>query len=794
MAQEREKRTNEAKMLTIQIVGSKKEDGIPNISLYRIDSKSGTIKKIKNIEKGQINSSELTEFLKEGKLGFGPDLPEGEITEEMLTTFTAKTKLADWIESGVISLNSKFFTPLHFVCVEGNVHRCLPIFVGPFYANKISSLKAKLSLDSATFSEELAQPKLPTIPPLHDFCNPVCNAIVEIYERKCCYIDFPVHIPDSIIDELKRLLEKKIIRTPIFPPPPPPPPEEVLYGETIFPTETRRLSLADTNALNTANPKNRARVAKLAEATSDNEPVLGNISEQLMQDIEVMSALSPSERVEYIKKNEYLIPIFCFCSSRKVGQVHVGENGEFAFCYLSWPAHNCTLTYSYKVKQWNGTSWVYIYDGASIHQYFKSTDFARLRTYLGHGCKGQPPQGIPGEFVELESIGSTYSYNLHTPVQNTEYGVSPPITIANAGLVDFGGVPDAPWATTLQFFIRFTEGLQNLPINAKYYRVSVIKADASGQPTGTRTILTNSLGWYKWDYVGGSTNPTPVFVPLSMNPADVGGKHGLVQIPFNSLAYYGWLSNQYHAAWNTVEPSDPSSPTSSPSFPNGKYLLTIELFDASANKICPPGTAAASSDSPAPQERPFKYIRWDTFSGPSATSDVHMPSLTHMFHIDNTPCYADIVSVFKNTGLPSHELCQFIEGQRTDTLGLKFYAFHKNNFMKSFGLNYYRGLDGTPYPIQSGTSNAPTSIPSTLNPDTLDPVGDFATYESNAASSTGVSFDTLLGNAPSPASPLHTRCAFSFRLSVTPKHTNGSSVIWGYGREDNIAIALLLNP
>jgi hypothetical protein len=444
----------------------------------------------------------------------------------------------------------------------------------------------------------------------------------------------------------------------------------------------------------------------------------------------------------YLESHDYLSPIFCSCSTKKVAETAVSGDGEFSVCFRApLVPFRCRVSYFYKVRQWQGNQWVYIYDGAAVNAYFKASDDAHLKTWKGIACNPDGGGGIPnpgGEFVMLENIGVIPSWKLASPTQDTELGVASPA--AGDGLVthNYAG---QPWGKTLSFRLKFSEGLKAL--GAKYYRMSVAKASATGDAIGTPQQLTGAIAWSRWKWVG----PQLQTEAVSLGPNIVGANSDLYLIPYESDAPDGgWLWFQFHHAWNTAQHD------------NGKHVVIVEVFDAAGNRIKPAGAPGAGNPVG------FTFRRW---TDEINTAAVNFAALTHLFHVDNVSCYGDIVALRKNNEAVSGP-CLFLQGCTGDNFTVRFYAFHANNFMHSYNLWAVRGLNDSNIAIESGTSNAPSPIPAVLSAD-------------NAKAATKT-FGEMLGP--------HQKCAFAIELRVYPKHTNGMGIIHEYGMGDTAAVAL----
>jgi hypothetical protein len=740
--------------LEFNFIGIRPDEKQPKIALFVIGSK-GIIKKFKPIEGNSIEAEELSRLIasQKGTFAIGPDIDEKLVTKEMLVTYRA-SKFDEWKNSGIIEVIPKWRDWLFiYTCVHGSVRKCTPIWWPLVIADKLFPTRLERSITARVPSKNItARAKGVAINPEISelrICAPICNAVVEIYQKTCC-CDPRIIIDECIPCKIFEWLEEI---PPIPDPGPifdiPPKPEPIPKpgpGPDPAPFKLLSKSLKQTLAVSKELP-------------------LGNIPERLISDAVVMSRLAPEKQLEYIDEHYYLKPLFCSCSSKKIGETTVNESGEFSFCFPHIPRIHlkiCTTTYYYKVKQFQGNKWVYIYDGSTVNEYFKADEEAAISTWKGQAC--QPPGDVPDtgdDFVLLEYVGLTPSYKLQSPDQDSEYGVSS--ADPTDGLLDSyydgdtGTITNAPWGQTLALRLKFTEGLKAK--GAKYYKVSIVEADSDGNPIGTPTPLLGNVTWYKWDNVGGDIKP----VPVHLGPdAD-----GFIEIPYEADAPLGWLWLQYHQKWNTISSDTTSSEPGIGFISDDKYLVIVEIFDPAKNRLKPsaaPGTGTGIA---------FNYRKWEDFDN---TEVVNFAALTHMFHVNNVHCYADIVD-FRKNGTASLEECQYIVGCPADTFSVGFYAFHEDEFMNNYILWYHRGLSGNGGTIETGTSNAPTPIPAVLN-------------STNAKESNALAFEDMLTDTSTTPDTVHPRCTFAIRLYAYAKHTNGSGRIEGYDSQDTAAVSL----
>jgi hypothetical protein len=377
--------------------------------------------------------------------------------------------------------------------------------------------------------------------------------------------------------------------------------------------------------------------------------------------------------------------------------------------------------------------------------------------------------------VALQAIGATNTWALNshwlgadashkdlTQVGDLTLSAPP----ADAGLVTPGG---NPWGATLALLLYLDPGMETL--GAKYYRISVVQADATGKPAGgaSPTPIANTVAWSYFETVGGNTT----IVPQTLGPNTVGPNAGLFQIPYN--ADHEWLGGQFHQYLDTT--TLPNTVTSDGAG-NGRYLLVVEVFDSTGKRMIPTSAGAPAAGEVA---HPFNFIRLLTDGNPGTTSNVPFKSLTHMVWVDNRPVVGEIDSfstVVNGTTTTGSQECQFLTAPGGGLFEVGYRAYHQvqgdaspaphptRTFMASFSLDWEEGLNGPSGVLDSGLD---VDKPATRN-------------AGSPATSPGVSFNTLLGS--------QTACAFAITLHVYCKHTNGSGHLTQYDVEIPSAVAL----
>ena len=716
-------------LLEIRFVGLAKGEPPPHVALFLLQPHGEVLRKVAVDTDGKIEIDPA--FAKEALAAWGPDVEDpSQLEGNALMQFRPQERLPDWLAKKFVEIPQDWWVRWRWsvVCVNGRVRKCSRLF----------------------------PPRFPK--PLFPFpgrCLPICNGVVEIYERTCCcrppiLVDIP-HILEAI---------RAVVKPGLRWPPPPPPPE----GGKLVPEPP--LSRAE------------ARELKRAEAF-DVTDFTAPPNEQLRADLLALEKMQPAAAVEYLNARDYLYPIWCRCTSRKVGEAVLGPDGRFHFCYRKFASVNplCRTLYYYKVRQWQDTQWVTIYDGAAARQFFTAAQFAEIATFLGRACgQGETPPTGPKPNVMLQDIGAIHTYNLVSHykgedpsgvdlTQIGQYKLATPD--ADAGLVN--PPYDAPLGEVPSFRAYFHPGLKGL--GAVYYRLSIVAADANGAPAGgaTPAPITNAIAWLKFVALGGHYSVEAQ--PLGPNTKTLPGGTlvtGLYQIPYDVDAF--WLGGQYHQYLDTR------------TYANGRYLMVLEIFDKDGNRLRPAGVTDAGTDAA------FEFQRWLQETGPKSTATVPFGALTHILWIDNRPVYADIEDLRKNHVANTQE-CQFLTGPGTTEFSVGFRAFHAatadaipapQTFMDSFRLYYHRGLNGPTVLFETGDANQPgtllggpaaESVPNVPAPPPPTPP---------------LTFGSMLG--------ANTKCTFAVNLEVYAKHTNGIRQLSEYNRYDEAAFALEITP
>ncbi len=682
--------------------------------------------------------------------------------------FTAQIKegtlaLAEGIWTGFIS---------HWVCVHGSVQAC---WRRPWWFDSIFTAATTVAGRATTRARALSLSVAPAVslaatlqdrivPSLNDLiywpyrCAPVCLGSVEVYRRSCCC--WPIIFNDSRIDDLIRDLDIYVERLPKLPPPklgfppPPPPPGDPLKTPFFKGGGLNEFALNATN------------------------------------DLYLLRSLPRDQAAHYINGRAYLFHRLCLCGqSVKVGSGTIQPNGSFNIC---WREHlhllqpNCYEQYAYVVKQTIGGSTHTIYDGLAAGAWFAAGDHPVLTSYngLAFTCN-ETGTGDGNAYVFLDLIGDTESHELTTPASTGWDRVAAPGPTSGLLFPNVSPLSHASHLRNLggavELTFKFSLGMRHPSVGAHFYRVSISRADANGNPTGPRYFYGDGLAWQK--VVGAD------IVPESLGPVTVGGKSNLYRIPYSDEPWVG--SVRYHALVNTLS----NTPVFNLNFPPAtdlasaavNHLIMIEVFNAAGERLRPVGTTPASVPPETELAKPFNFRRWFQPGGSVGidTSEVPWAALTHLFCWDNRPPVADITQLVMD-GMASLEDCQFLQGPDKSTFAIEYRAYVPDQrFQYSHGVGWLRGLNASVANGGLGT------LPTPLSPSN---VGVPPAAAVNSGSNTFALMLTRHNLPPMlPATEVLPRCSFAVTLTTFAKTTNGESFHYPHAQE-TAAFALQIGP
>lgn len=716
----------------VVFVGAQANEQTPQIAVYSLDTFGRVKEKIAVSSGGQLD---LSRAKGAAVVAFGPDVADiADVDSETLVTVRLADQQPVWEQSGAIEIPSLWWRGwLPFtICLSGTANRCFPFW-------ELEGLRA-----IALGLEEIILPER---------CEPLCNAVVEVWEYTTCCWPFLIPYVPPLIENLAAFLAANPV---MFPAPPPPDPAPI----DLNLTRNVDAAIAAGKVSNTFVP-----------------------STTLAVHLATLRSLSAQDAVTYIEAYPILWPFWCTGSSAMLGQTAVNPDGSFSFCYHYFPLFrfNCRTSYFYKIKQLVNGTWIYIYDGSAAQQYFSADEVANLSTLIGQTCF-QPP-ALGHDYIAFQAIGNTNTYDLNSNwvapiggVDQTQTGDTRLVPLIQDAGLELGN--GAPWATTLNLLLNYDPNLQSASPSPYYYRFSIVQADSSGGPMAGATLLP-LLTPISWAYIDLSTSP-PTIASQSLGPVTVNGNQGLYQIPYFGGTNPSWLGNQFHGSLDTTTLANVIP--GGPGVGNGQFLLILEVFDESGNRVVPataPKPKAPSTDI----QGTFNYLRLLTSA---TTAVVPFNSLTHVLWVDNRPVMGAIDYFMTSSGV---QTCQFYHETASTPFYVGFQAYHavmcdaspspvpSASFMSSFDLTWQEGLGGTNGTLASGTDTNWTKTCSLG-------VGNAYSTASPPSPYTvpSVTFSDMLGS--------ETSCSFAITLGVYPKHTNGYGTLWQFEYITTAAVAL----
>lgn len=718
----------------VTLVGAEAHEQTPAIAVYSVDLRGQLGKKLAVVENGQLDLPKDRNAL----VAFGPDVADpSALDAKGFVSLRLADQLPVWEREKEILLPSNWWRGWRGfeICLSGSAYRCFPFL-----------------LDRQTL-RAIGIGQLPPFRP--ERCEALCDATVEIWTSTACCWPFVVAEVPKLIANLSAFLRANPV---MFPPVPRPGPVE------------RSLARQVDAALGAG----KVSTAFVPDTS-------------LSEHLQALENLAPQDAVAYVETYPSLWRFWCHTASAQLGETPINPDGSFSFCYRHFPFFllNCRISYFYKVKQFVNGVWQCVYDGAAANQYFNADEVANLRAQSGQLCY-QPPVLPPGT-ATLQQIGfyPAYDFNSHwvpTPTSGPNAGIDQTqvgdgllaALPQNAGL---GTADGAPWTGTISIMLNFDPALKQ--VGAYYYRLSTVQADPSGSGApisgATPSPILNPVAW---TYQDDSVFP-PATKTLPLGPSAAVAAPGLFIIPYvGDRNWYGNADNTgfYHQTLDTATLKNPIP--GGPGDGNGQFLLILELFDISGNRLVPAGAATQPGDIDAD----FTFVR--LIAAPSVTPPaltdaiVNFPSLTHVIWVDNRPVVADIVNFQSSSGT---QVCQTLTAGLSAQFTVGYQAYHAvmcdqspspipaTTFISSYSVTWEKGLNGgTGTLVAADEVSVPKAIcPPLLNAPATCPAGN--NYVSTSAADNPVAAGNTFGNLLGT----DTFCAFAIALTVQPKHTNG---------------------
>lgn len=341
--------TNPQAGINVSFVGLPKGEAPPPAALYELDPNGRPVAKLASITDGVLPVE--AERLKGMTVAIGPEHDNlADIDPATLLRYRAYDAASLWQQQGILIPEGRWWQLWRErVCVTGHMRKCRPWWFDRIEATATVSNRAivpQLKVRPATTFATLGSLLQPNIRvPVR--CLPVCDGVVEIYERVCCCDRIIIW---ELIDRLREVLVE--VPLPTGPTPPEPGPFRGFGAKS-------RITVA------------KGAVAGTAAMAVNTPP------ERLFDDYQALTAMPQAEAEAYVHARPYLFPFICHCTSRKVGETFLQPGGTFDFCY--WRARTpifqpvwrrCWTTYAYRLRQKIAGTWTVVYDGVAAHDYF----------------------------------------------------------------------------------------------------------------------------------------------------------------------------------------------------------------------------------------------------------------------------------------------------------------------------------------------------------------------------------------------------------------------------------------
>ena len=500
---------------------------------------------------------------------------------------------------------------------------------------------------------------------------PICNARVTI-----CEVDsWPVivwKLPDDVLHRIREDLLERVQKFP--PPPPPPPPDDFIRASLPVPAtiEAKQPAVTEARAL-------LSEAGAIRTIASTSSPV------------ELRRALvGASDLVRpYLCWWEFLwryYTVDCFKT------VWVDEDGRFETT-ISYPCLGDRPDLYFSAEQWNGSSWIDIYSpNIPCNTYWDydcgSEIVINVTSPAAVPCAPedpvQPPAGV-STWVMPYAVGNMLIWG--TP-PGSPTPPAPAGFIRTDGLVDYGGLVDAPFGYTLG--LRHGKSANIPKPGVQWYRWRYRKLGAS-----TWATLTAPVGRH---YVRQVPGQLPSFPVYSLGPKPV-GPGDLFEFkphvppdepppdPPGTLLYWPtdeWFADIYSGFFDTVALVGALGVDGEAGATAGTYELKLEVVDASGNPVHPgPGTFTFIVPSSVGPDGTIECRE-------AAPGELDNGGFVFRINLDNNHCDAstDAPSI---GGTAVADACGFLRYQKnTDpTVTIGFHAQHENN-RATFTLHIFR--------------------------------------------------------------------------------------------------------
>lgn len=166
--------------LPVTFVGLAAGEQAPRFAAYQLNSAGRPVRKLGSYDGKtlKIDGGAV------GSVAFGPDVEDfKDLPKESLVSYRVAQKIDLWRKQGVV-LPQDVWNRFHFLfaCVSGTVRKCRP-----WFWDLIDDIRLRPMFELAQVPR--IRPITVDLQPHLLFpvsCQPLCDGIVEIYERECC--------------------------------------------------------------------------------------------------------------------------------------------------------------------------------------------------------------------------------------------------------------------------------------------------------------------------------------------------------------------------------------------------------------------------------------------------------------------------------------------------------------------------------------------------------------------------------------------------------------------------------
>jgi hypothetical protein len=504
----------------------------------------------------------------------------------------------------------------------------------------------------------------------------VCHACVKIYE-----VDkFPrliFRLPERDLfrlrDDLRTILDRWPPEPPpevlppefkprVWPPPPPLPERTKMSGRFL-------LEAVSAAAINPPPEPPLEAIVKKTEATS--------INTKIQADLEpIFMATSATElRTALIAKADILVKFVCafewlhfYFHTDLIKCVCTDEQGRFETT-IWYPCGGDKPDLYFKAVQCIGGTLHILYDpGVACHTHWNyecgteimlETDDPAARV-----CVSPDPVEVPAG-VSL--------WVMPFKVGNIRLD-----QIKSSGLVDYGGIVDAPFGGRLGFRLGHSSAIPINSANKPFYYRWLYKKEGE---TEWKEFVEPVAETVVRHYVKEVPSKLPTFPVCTLGPKGIDGKHLYRFKPHDPSDCGDFIPGGYNY-WPTDDWFGDiySAILKSPSLPGGveasagEYKIKVEIYDPNGNRI-------------APGAGTFRFIVPTGVASDGVTIETRLADpgeieddgFVFYLHIDNRDCTATIDAPTID-GISAGDICGFLRYAAGDQVYIAFHAVHPANF------------------------------------------------------------------------------------------------------------------